>query len=142
MNKIVAFKDEHRWLSNMTECEIIYGDLVFKSTEAFYQAMKTLDVNERIKFQGYDGPTSKREGRKLVLRDDWPTIKDKVMKFALEQKFSKEPFKSLLINTGDAEIIEGNYWHDNHFGVCSCAKCGNSGLNVLGKMIMDIRANL
>lgn len=142
MNKITSFKNEHRWLSNMAACEIIYGDLVFKSTEAFYQAMKTLDANERIKFQGYDGPTSKREGRKLILRDDWHQIKDEVMKFALKKKFSQEPFKSLLINTGDAEIIEGNYWHDNYWGSCTCSKCGNNGLNILGKMIMDIRANL
>ena len=59
MNKITLFKNEHRWLSNMAACEIIYGDLVFKSTEAF-KAMKTLDANERIKFKGYDGPTSKK----------------------------------------------------------------------------------
>lgn len=142
MNKITSFKNEHRWLSNMAACEIIYGDLVFKSTEAFYQAMKTLDADERIKFQGYDGQTSKREGRKLILRDDWHQIKDEVMKFALKKKFSQEPFKSLLINTGDAEIIEGNYWHDNYWGSCTCSKCGNNGLNILGKMIMDIRANL
>jgi len=142
MNKITSFKNEHRWLSNMAACEIIYGDLVFKSTEAFYQAMKTLDADERIKFQGYDGQTSKREGRKLILRDDWHQIKDEVMKFALKKKFSQEPFKSLLINTGDAEIIEGNYWHDNYWGSCTCSKCGNNGLNTLGKMIMDIRANL
>lgn len=25
---ITAFRDEHRWLSNMAECEIKYGDLV------------------------------------------------------------------------------------------------------------------
>ena len=32
------------------------------------------------------------------------------MKFAgIKKKFRQEPFKSLLINTGDAEIIEGNY---------------------------------
>lgn len=139
---ITMFKDKYSWLSNMAECEIVYGNLVFKSTEAFYQAMKTLDTNQRIKFQEYSGLISKREGKKLILRSDWPEIRDKVMKFALEQKFSKEPFRTLLINTGDAEIIEGNCWHDNYWGSCTCAKCGNNGLNVLGKLIMVIRANL
>ncbi len=142
MNKIVAFRDEHRWLSNMVECEIKYGDLIFKSTEAFYQAMKTKDKNVRVLFTGYDGPTSKKEGRKLSLRDDWELVKDDVMEFALSKKFSKEPFKSLLLSTGDVDIIEGNYWHDNYFGSCTCAKCGNKGLNKLGKMIMAIRENL
>ncbi len=139
---ITTFRDEHSWLSNMADCEIKYGDLVFKSTEAFYQAMKTTDKDIRALFTKYDGQTSKREGRKLSLRSDWEIVKDDVMKFALSKKFSKEPFKSLLLSTGDVDIIEGNYWHDNYFGSCSCAKCGNRGLNKLGKMIMEIRNNL
>lgn len=139
---ITTFRDEHSWLSNMADCEIKYGDLVFKSTEAFYQAMKTKDKDIRALFTKYDGQTSKREGRKLSLRSDWEIVKDDVMKFALSKKFSKEPFKSLLLSTGDVDIIEGNYWHDNYFGICSCAKCGNKGLNKLGKMIMEIRNNL
>ena len=139
---ITTFRDEHGWLSNMADCEIKYGDLVFKSTEAFYQAMKTKDKDIRALFTKYDGQTSKREGRKLSLRSDWEIVKDDVMKFALSKKFSKEPFKSLLLSTGDVDIIEGNYWHDNYFGICSCAKCGNKGLNKLGKMIMEIRNNL
>ena len=44
---ITAFK-RYSWLSNMAECEIIYGDLVFRSTEAFIK-LRRLDVNERIK---------------------------------------------------------------------------------------------
>ena len=139
---ITTFRNEHSWLSNMAECEIKYGDLVFKSTEAFYQAMKTKDKDIRALFTKYDGQTSKREGRKLSLRSDWEIVKDDVMKFALSKKFSKEPFKSLLLSTGDVDIIEGNYWHDNYFGSCTCAKCGNRGLNKLGKMIMEIRNNL
>lgn len=139
---ITTFRDEYRWLSNMADCEIKYGDLVFKSTEAFYQAMKTKDKDIRALFTKYDGQTSKREGRKLSLRSDWEIVKDDVMKFALSKKFSKEPFKSLLLSTGDVDIIEGNYWHDNYFGSCTCAKCGNRGLNKLGKMIMEIRNNL
>lgn len=105
---ITTFRDEHSWLSNMADCEIKYGDLVFKSTEAFYQAMKTKDKDIRALFTKYDGQTSKREGRKLSLRSDWEIVKDDVMKFALSKKFSKEPFKSLLLSTGDVDIIEGN----------------------------------
>lgn len=139
---IQTFRGEHSWLSNMAECEIKYGDLVFKSTEAFYQAMKTKDKHARALFTEYNGQTSKREGRKLFIRSDWELIKDDVMKFALSKKFSKEPFKSLLLSTGDVDLIEGNYWHDNYWGSCNCAKCNNKGLNKLGKMIMAIRKDL
>lgn len=38
------------------------------------------------------------------------------------------------------EIVEGNYWHDNYWGNCTCDKCKNiEGQNKLGKILMKIR---
>lgn len=52
------------------------------------------------------------------------------------QKFNKEPFKSKLIATGDLYIQEGNLWNDKFWGVCLKT---NTGQNILGKLIMEIR---
>ncbi len=42
-----------------------------------------------------------------------------------------------LINTGDAELIEKNYWHDYFWG-----ECNGKGENWLGKILMQIRKNI
>ena len=48
----------------------------------------------------------------------------------------------MLLSTGDVAIIEGNYWHDNFYGQCTCEKCAGKGKNKLGKLLMDIRSEL
>uniref|UniRef100_UPI00345E83CD NADAR domain-containing protein n=1 Tax=uncultured Duncaniella sp. TaxID=2768039 RepID=UPI00345E83CD len=42
-----------------------------------------------------------------------------------------------LIATGDAELVEGNYWHDTVWGVCD-----GVGENHLGKILMRVREEL
>jgi ribA/ribD-fused uncharacterized protein len=126
----------------MVEVEIIHDNMKFKSVEAFYQAMKTDVLELRIPFQKLSGPESKKLGRKLTIRNNWESIKDNVMEYGLRQKFSKPEFISLLLNTSNREIIEGNYWHDNYWGSCTCDKCGNKGLNKLGILLMKIRKEL
>ena len=55
---------------------------------------------------------------------------------ALIKKFSHEPFKTELLNTGDSVIIEWNNWGDTTWGV-DCDTC--IGHNMLGKQLMIIR---
>lgn len=43
----------------------------------------------------------------------------------------------LLIETGDATLIEGNTWGDRVWGVCD-----GVGENRLGKILMQIRAKM
>jgi len=59
----------------------------------------------------------------------------------LRKKFSDDhpELKQKLIDTGDDHLVEGNTWHDNHFGVCVCIACGSVGKNVLGKALMRVR---
>lgn len=139
---ITSFKDKYAFLSNMQECTIIYGDMTFKSTEAFYQAMKTTDNNIRKEFTQLDGYKAKRRGRELTIRNDWDSIKDAVMLYALFQKFRGPYFKELLLATGTEDLVEGNYWHDNYWGSCTCQKCGNKGMNKLGQFLMQVRDKL
>lgn len=61
----------------------------------------------------------------------------------LWQKFNQEPFKTKLLQTGSETIIEGNWWHDNFWGICQCKKCEYiEGENNLGFLLMHIRTEL
>lgn len=76
-------------------------------------------------------------GRQAVLRDDWDDIRIEVMRELLIHKFAQEPFMSKLIETGNAYLEETNTWGDKFWGVCD-----NKGENNLGKLLMEIRADL
>ena len=53
---------------------------------------------------------AKSVGRAYCIREDWLGIKVAVMTNLLNQKFSQQSFKDLLLATGDEIIIEGNWW--------------------------------
>jgi predicted NAD-dependent protein-ADP-ribosyltransferase YbiA (DUF1768 family) len=61
------------------------------------------------------------------------------MRECLHQKFNQEPYRTLLLETGDDYIQEGNYWGDTFWGMDLNAMTGD---NRLGKMIMEIREQL
>lgn len=70
---------------------------------------------------------------------NWDSLKIEVMRECINQKFNQEPYKTLLIETGDVFIQEGNFWGDTFWGVDLNTKTGE---NRLGEMIMEIRAKL
>ncbi len=63
------------------------------------------------------------------------------MRKIVREKFIQNPnLKKALISTGKATLVEGNYWHDNTWGNCTCEKCKNiPGKNYLGTILEDIR---
>lgn len=135
---ILEFQGTYRWLSNFAPSAVIYDGLVFTSVEHAYQAAKAESITDRYKIHECKTPgQAKRLGYKVKLREDWLDIKDSVMRSLLWQKFSDEPYRALLLATGDQEIVEGNGWGDTYWGVCN-----GVGQNHLGKMIMDIRNEL
>lgn len=81
---------------------------------------------------------AKRLGRRVKLRDDWEEVKELVMYEICYHKFNQNPdIKRMLLNTGDAELIEGNTWGDCIWGVCN-----GVGNNLLGKILMRVRNEL
>jgi hypothetical protein len=52
-------------------------------------------------------------------------------------KFQDPELKTKLLATGDAELIEGNWWGDVYWGVCN-----GEGRNELGKILMQVRDEL
>lgn len=140
---ITEFEGEFRFLSNFWPCRIRYDGLTFGSTEAAYQAAKTLDPEQRKKFEKLNALQSKQAGKKLKpLRPDWETAKFGVMGDLLRLKFADDHLRRELLSTGDAQLTESTWWHDTCWGICTCARCGNKGRNELGKLLMKIRDEL
>ena len=151
---INKFEGRYRFLSNFYPVVIEHQGIKYPSVEHFYVAMK---VNDQQLINGVyytpgdfremiasipDPGKIKRIGRAAKIRSDWDDRKLKVMEYGVWQKFSKnEDLKSLLLSTDNEELIEGNYWHDVFWGVCSCSKC-NKGENNLGKLLMDVKNEL
>lgn len=140
---INRFTGENRWLSNFAEAEVWFDGLRFKTVEHGYVAAKT--HNKALRFEVSGIPTAgqaKQFGRSLPIRPDWDEVRVDVMRSLLKQKFSIPEYREKLWATGDAELIEGNVWHDKFWGVCICEDCGGKGENQLGKLLMEIREGL
>lgn len=133
MRAIIRFDGAYRFLSNF------YADPHGGPTvEHMFQAAKTFDNAEALAILEAETPgQAKRMGRKVQLRADWDRVKDSIMLDLLRRKFSIEPLRSRLLNTRDAELIEGNTWGDTYWGVCN-----GRGKNMLGKLLMQVRDEL
>lgn len=138
---IKEFQGDFRWLSNFTPVNIELDGLKFSSVEHAYMSAKS-DNKWWKEFCANPKNTPgqvKRESKKIELVENWNQIKLEVMRDCVEQKFSQEPFRTLLKNTRDLQIQEGNNWGDKFWGVCLKT---NKGENNLGKLIMNFRRTL
>jgi len=142
MNNIDSFKDEYRFLSNFYPAPVQFDGIRFPTVEHAYQFARTLDQEWRQQIRQAPTPgKAKRLARKAPPREDWKEIKVGVMRELLKQKFAADELKRQLLETAGRELVEGNYWHDNFWGVCSCGICCG-GQNTLGRLLMEIRREL
>jgi len=141
---INSFKGKHGFLSNFARIDITIEDKLWPTSEHMYTACKTTDQNMREQIrQCYTPGQAKRLGRKVTLRSDWNQTKDAYMLECLRLKFTlNQTMKQKLLATGEQTLVEGNDWHDNYWGSCSCPKCGNQGKNMLGKLLMQVRKEI
>lgn len=135
---IDSFTGEYRFLSNFEPSNIEMDGRLYRTVEHAYQAAKTLNDEERANIQQMWTPgQAKKAGQKVTLRDDWESVKVDVMADLIRQKFNAEPLRSKLLATGDAKLVEGNWWNDTFWGVCK-----GKGENKLGKILMMVRQEL
>ena len=154
MSYINSFRGRYVFLSNFYPCEIEHKGIVYPSVEHYYVALKVTgmqfidgvyytapDFRElvaRIK----DPSDAKKLGKVVKVRSDWQEKKLGFMEWGIREKFKNQKLAQDLLETGESQLIEGNNWHDNFWGSCSCPKCGDGGLNYLGKILMRIRTEL
>lgn len=135
---VQEFRGEFRFLSNFYPAEVTLDGATYPTVEHAFQAAKSNDLLVRRSIRNTQRPGSaKRLGSTVYLRPHWEEIKLGIMEQLVRQKFSKEPLKSRLLATGDAELIEGNYWNDKFWGVCY-----GEGENHLGQILMTVREEL
>lgn len=138
---ITEFKGKYKFLSNFEPVEIILDGVKYPSVEHAYMSAKC--ENSAWKEFCSDPVNTaggvKRKGKTIPLRDDWEDVKLSVMEECLREKFLRDPFKTLLLETKDMHIQEGNYWNDTFWGVCLKT---NTGENNLGKLLMQIRKDI
>ena len=135
---IDTFGGDNSYLSNFYYAPIVYNGVKYNSTEVAYQAAKAVKELDKKKFICMTSSEAKALGRKIELRPDWDSVKDVVMYDVCKLKFTTHAdLKEKLLSTGDAELIEGNYWGDVYWGVCN-----GIGQNKLGKILMRIRSEL
>lgn len=144
MRLIDSFRGEFLFLSNFYSCPVEYEGLTYFSSEAAFQAQKCPDKEGRMKYTTLKSPLwAKRFGRKERLPENWDTTSEKIMEDVLRAKFSAPALARRLKATGDAYLEEGNHWHDNLWGNCTCDRCRDTeGQNRLGRILMTIRSEL
>jgi len=136
---IGPFKNEYQFLSNFFPYPVKFEGIFYHTVEHAYQAAKTLDINIRRKFDSILSPSkAKKFGRRIDLRQDWEEVKLKVMETCLRDKFRPGTLLAQkLLDTGDEELIEVNWWGDRFWGTYN-----GIGENHLGKLLMKIRNDL
>lgn len=142
MSTINKFRGKYEFLSNFFPSSIIYKGKTYPTAEHLFQALKTKDESTRAKIRKAKTPgAAKKLGRQASLRSDWERGKNNLMFMVVRLKFQQNLIlQSALLNTGDDILIEGNWWHDNYWGKCTCPKCDKiKGYNILGKTLMKVR---
>lgn len=113
------------------------------TSEHYYQAHKyseypkIMEKLRNIKKPRDVSSAGRDKDIQMYISIDWNDKKDLIMKEALKYKFQQNNnLKKLLLESGDARIIEVTE-HDNYWA------CGDgTGLNKLGKFLMDLRSSL
>lgn len=134
--KITEFKNEYSFLSNFYGSPASFDGILYPTSEHAYQAAKTLSQEERNAILAARTPAqAKKLGKKVTLRGDWNDVRINIMYEIITDKFNRnEILKKKLLETGDSELEEGNWWNDTFWGVCK-----NVGQNHLGKLLMKYR---
>ena len=139
MRVINKFRGKYYFLSNFSPIPVTIEEISYPTSEHAFQAFKSEDIEDRKRIAKIKTPRSaKSAGRKLKLRKNWEEIKIGIMENIVKQKFLQNPeFLEKLLDTKDAELIEGNTWKDTFWGVYN-----GKGENHLGKVLMKVREEL
>lgn len=135
---ILKFRGKYGFLSNFHDAPVTYYGLTYRSSEAAFQAAKSLDPEVRKRFTTMDPTEAKRAGRRVDLRSDWNIVKYRVMYDVCLAKFTQnDDLRVKLLSTGDEYLEEGNTWGDREWGTVD-----GIGENNLGITLMVVRDKL
>jgi ribA/ribD-fused uncharacterized protein len=136
--RIDSFWGKYRFLSNFYPALVWFEGNLYPSVEHAYQAAKSPFEETRELIRTLPTPgKAKKMGREIQFRKGWDDLRVGVMETILRSKFDEVDLQTMLLSTGDAELVEQNGWGDVFWGMC-----GEEGENNLGKLLMKIRKEL
>lgn len=142
---ITEFRGPWAFLSNFHRAPLTWEGIHYPTSEHAFNAGKTTERDLRRWIAAAENPReAKRRGHQVRLRDRWDEeIRYQVMRGVLRAKFTPIPGRvQALLDTGTAELVEGNTWHDLHWGKCTCPRHNGAGDNYLGRFLMELRNEL
>lgn len=145
MMTVPAFRGHWAFLSNFYAVRVYYNNRWYQTAEHAYQASKMISKEDHDQVARAMLPSSAKravlellsKGHRTVIRKDWDEVKDSVMLSILRAKFSDPGMTMRLLETGEQELVEFNYWRDHYWGVCN-----GVGQNKLGKLLMQVRQEI
>lgn len=144
MKIIDSFRGEYGFLSNFSPHPVFYNGVTYPTAEHAFQAAKAATKEEHDLVVAAPTPAeAKRRGQKVELKPGWDMLKYSTMLEIVAFKFyQNKDILERLLKTGDAELIEGNWWGDTVWGMVKDAQGNWVGDNTLGKVLMQVRAVL
>jgi ribA/ribD-fused uncharacterized protein len=114
----------------------------YATAEHLFQASKTEDPGWQKRIaEAFTPAAAKTLGRCAPLRPYWENDKFGVMHDVLKAKFNQnQDLGRRLAATAPEPLMEGNTWHDQTWGDCTCPEhAAIPGLNALGVILMRVR---
>lgn len=147
---IDRFDRAHHFLSNFYRVSIasVKHRRTFASVEHAFQYAKAFHAKDHVALERLEDidlsvTEAKRLGAQVTnLPATWASFRVRLMLHLLTLKFAHPGLAGLLRKTRGFRLVEGNYWHDNFWGICSCKRCPGYGHNILGKQLEKIRESL
>lgn len=142
---IDKFRGEHFFLSNCCPADTPHRGRLFPTSEHAYMAARTDDADAVAAILATTDPLeAQRIGRAAALVGNWNQLRFAVMEEIVTAKFTHNPdLAAELIDTAGAVLVEGNTWHDQTWGNCTCDEHRDiPGGNALGAILMTVRMRL
>jgi ribA/ribD-fused uncharacterized protein len=140
--RVCFYEQDFYVLSNFSSFKLHWRGIWFDTSEAAYHWEKFPGANDiRLAIRGAH---SAHEVFRLanefkeLRRPDWDKVKVSIMRDILRSKTNQHEYvRRKLLATGDRELVE-NSWRDDYWGWGP----SRDGLNMLGKLWMEVRAEL
>lgn len=148
--KFYTTKDKWGCFSNFSRHAVKVDGIEYMTSEHYYQAQKFATTDPAYAKKIAEAPAPKvaaelgRAKREPAMRADWDQVKDDIMRKVVRLKFKQHPScRKTLFSTGEDELMEDTSTSgDAYWGYTSYNDGVGVGKNMLGKILMEVRAEL
>ncbi len=157
---IRSFSGRYSALNPTFKSGFFYDGDEYQSALAAFEAARILNRADRVSFVAWNCKPweARRKGKAIPaawLRPNFEEVQDDIMLEIQRAKFSWPEVRKVLLSTGGAELVYGNYIHDNYWGTCLCHEapasklkygigrhCTGNGDDRLARILMRVRQDL